>query len=323
MAESLNAQTGGPSARRRPPEWIVVLARAAVTRRGRLGLALAGLIVAIALLGPILAPKSPTEFVGMPFAPPSGGAVFGADVLGRDVLSRVLAGGLAILTLAAIATALGVAIGTALGVAAGYMKGPVDEVIMRTLDVALAFPQIILALLLVSIVGPELWLVCVAVAAIHAPQVARVARSATLRAAEEDFVRHTEAFGLPRWKIMLTEILPNIVSPLMVETGLRLTYSISLIASLSFLGFGLQPPAPDWGVIINENRIAILSNPWPVLIPILLIATLTVGVNLFSDAIARSALGIEAPIGPAQPNAGGIAVGAAGTTRSRAGAAPL
>jgi peptide/nickel transport system permease protein len=279
---------------------MVVLGRAAATRRGRLGLTLAGLVVAIAVLGPFVAPKSPTEFVAMPFSAPSGPAVLGADVLGRDVLSRVLAGGFVILTLAAIATVIGVAVGTSLGVAAGYMKGPVDEVIMRTLDVALAFPQIILALLLVSIIGPELWLVCAAVAAIHAPQVARVARSATLRAAEEDFVKNAEAFGLPRWRIMLTEILPNIISPLMVETGLRLTYSISLIASLSFLGFGLQPPAPDWGVIINENRIAILSNPWPVVIPILLIAILTVGVNLFSDAIARSALGIEAPIGPAQ-----------------------
>jgi peptide/nickel transport system permease protein len=291
---------GGSARRRRLPEWMVVLGRAAATRRGRLGLTLAGLVVAIAVLGPFVAPKSPTEFVAMPFSAPSGPAVFGADVLGRDVLSRVLAGGFVILTLAAIATAIGVAVGTSLGVAAGYMKGSLDEVIMRTLDVALAFPQIILALLLVSIIGPELWLVCAAVAAIHAPQVARVARSATLRAAEEDFVKNTEAFGLPRWKIMLTEILPNIISPLMVETGLRLTYSISLIASLSFLGFGLQPPAPDWGVIINENRIAILSNAWPVVIPILLIAILTVGVNLFSDAIARSALGIEAPIGPVQ-----------------------
>jgi peptide/nickel transport system permease protein len=302
----LQPEAGSARRHRRLPEWLVVLTRAAATRRGRLGLTLAGLIVAIAVLGPFLAPKSPTEFVAMPFAPPSGMAVFGADVLGRDVLSRVLTGGLAILTLAAIATGLGVAVGTSLGVAAGYMKGAVDEVIMRTLDVALAFPQIILALLLVSIVGPELWLVCVAVAAIHAPQVARVARSATLRAAEEDFVKNTEAFGLPRWKIMLTEILPNIISPLMVETGLRLTYSISLIASLSFLGFGLQPPAPDWGVIINENRIAIMSNPWPVIVPILLIAVLTVGVNLFSDAIARSALGIEAPIGPARAEAGSL-----------------
>ena len=303
MAQGLSLTPESVPARRRRPEWMVVLGRAAATRRGRLGLTLACLVVAIALIGPFVAPKSPTEFVAMPFAPPSGQRLFGADILGRDVLSRVLAGGFAILTLATIATALGVAVGTTLGVAAGYTKGAVDEVIMRTLDVALAFPQIILALLLVSIVGPQLWLVCGAVALIHAPQVARVARAATLRAAEEDFVKNTEAFGLPRWKIMLSEILPNIISPLMVETGLRLTYSISLIASLSFLGFGLQPPAPDWGVIINENRIAIVSNPWPVVVPILLIAILTVGVNLFSDAIARSALGIEAPIGPA-PAAG-------------------
>jgi len=230
----------------------------------------------------------------------------------------VLSGGYTILVLAAFATLLGVAVGTALGVTAGYLKGSLDEVIMRTLDVALAFPQFILALLLVSVIGPKVWLLCLAVAVIHAPQVGRVARSATLRTAEEDFVKYTEALGLARWKIMAREIVPNIVSPLMVESGLRLTYSIALIASLSFLGFGLQPPAPDWGLMINENRIGIQANPWPVVVPVLLIAILTVGVNLFTDAIARAALGIEAPIALVKVPADNAALAARGSATDAA-----
>jgi len=268
-------------------------------------------IVLIALLGPYLAPKSPTAFVGLPYAGPSSEAWLGTDGIGRDVLSRVLWGGREILALAVLATAIGIVVGTALGTTAGYVKGALDEAIMRTLDVALAFPQIILALLLVSIIGPQLWLVCLAVAAIHAPQVARVARAATLRTVEQDHVKYAEAFGIPRRRVILGEVVPNIISPVMVEAGLRLTYSIAIIASLSFLGFGLQPPSADWGLMVNENRIGIQQNPWPVVAPIVLIAILTVGVNMFSDAVARSALGIEAPIAPPSMSGSDDALGGA------------
>jgi peptide/nickel transport system permease protein len=278
--------------------WLDVLARTCRSRRGKVGLALVIPIVLIALLGPFVAPKSPTAFVGLPYAGPSSEAWLGTDGIGRDVLSRVLWGGREILALAVLATAIGIVVGTALGTTAGYVKGALDEAIMRTLDVALAFPQIILALLLVSIIGPQLWLVCLAVAAIHAPQVARVARAATVRTVEQDHVKYAEAFGIPRRRVILGEVVPNIISPVMVEVGLRLTYSIAIIASLSFLGFGLQPPSADWGLMVNENRIGIQQNPWPVVAPIVMIAILTVGVNMFSDAVARSALGIEAPIAP-------------------------
>jgi len=291
--------------------WLDVLARTCRSRRGLVGLALVIPIVLIAVLGPFLAPKSPTAFVGLPYAGPSSEAWLGTDGIGRDVLSRVLWGGREILALAVLATAIGIVVGTALGTTAGYVKGALDEAIMRTLDVALAFPQIILALLLVSIIGPQLWLVCLAVAAIHAPQVARVARAATLRTVEQDHVKYAEAFGIPRRRVILGEVVPNIISPVMVEAGLRLTYSIAIIASLSFLGFGLQPPSADWGLMVNENRIGIQQNPWPVVAPIVLIAILTVGVNMFSDAVARSALGIEAPIAPPSMSGSDDALGGA------------
>jgi peptide/nickel transport system permease protein len=290
--------TSAPAVPRSRSMWLDVLARAGRSRRGQVGLALVLPVVLLALVGPFVAPKSPTAFVGLPYAGPSSDAWLGTDGIGRDVLSRVLWGGREILGLAALATVIGIVAGTALGTTAGYVKGALDEVIMRTLDVALAFPQIILALLLVSIIGPKLWLVCLAVAAIHAPQVARVARAATVRTVEQDHVKYAEAFGIPRRNVILGEVVPNIMSPVMVETGLRLTYSIAIIASLSFLGFGLQPPSADWGLMVNENRIGIQQNPWPVVAPIVLLAILTVGANTFSDAVARAALGIEAPIAP-------------------------
>ncbi len=258
------------------------------SRTGWTGLLLAGLVVAIAVAGPLMAPHAPEAFVGAPFQPPNAAMPLGADVLGRDVLSRVLTGGYRTLGLAAVATLLGVAVGSILGMAAGFFRGAADETIMRLLDVALAFPQTIFALLFLSILGSGPWLTALVVAAVHAPQVARVARAGALRVAAEDFVRHAEAIGTSRLRILLTEILPNISVPLLVELGLRYTYSIALIAGLSFLGLGQQPPAPDWGLMINENRIGMASNPWPVLVPVILIAVLTIGTNLFTDAMSRS-----------------------------------
>jgi peptide/nickel transport system permease protein len=251
---------------------------------------MAAAVIAIAAIGPFVAPHSPLQFVGLPFQPPAAGLPLGTDSLGRDVLSRIMAGGYTILTLAALATILGVLTGALLGILAGYLKGLLDEAVMRLLDVAMAFPQIILALLFVSILGPRPWLIVLMVAAIHAPQVARVARAASLRVADADFVRFAEMTAASGWKIMTREILPNIIDPLVVEMGLRFTYSIALIAGLSFLGLGPQPPAPDWGLMINENRIGMAQNPWPVVAPVLLIGLLTIGMNLFTDALARAAL---------------------------------
>ncbi|HVJ40202.1 MAG TPA: ABC transporter permease [Dongiaceae bacterium] len=257
----------------------------------RIGSILLALVLAITVLGPALAPLSPLDFIGTPFQAPNAHAWLGTDVLGRDVLSRLLLGGYRILGLSALATVLGVLAGALLGMTAGYAKGAADEIIMRLLDVVLAFPQIILALLFVSIIGPELWLIVLIVAGFHAPQVARVARAATLRVAEEDYIRFAETIGMSRLKILIQEIFPNILTPLIVEAGLRFTYSIALIAGLNFLGLGTQPPTADWGLMINENRIGLATNPWPVVIPVLLIALLTIGTNLLADALGRVAFG--------------------------------
>jgi peptide/nickel transport system permease protein len=276
----------------RRPEAFAVLGRAVRTPRGAAGLALAGLVVLIAAIGPAIAPYSSTEFVTKPFARASAAALLGGDTLGRDVLSRTLDGGWELLLMAATATALGVAAGAICGVVAAYFGGWLDSVIMRAVDVILAFPQLVFALLLVSILGPRIWLIVLAVAISHAPQVARVTRAAALDISERDFVKAMQILGIPARKIIRKDVLPNLTSVLMVEIGLRLTYSMLVIAGLSFLGFGLQPPAASWGLMINENRVGIIANPWGVLMPTILIAALTIGTNTFTDAVARASLGV-------------------------------
>ncbi|MGY4541411.1 peptide/nickel transport system permease protein [Arthrobacter sp. UYNi723] len=267
--------------------------RALKSRRTVIGVVLTAVVLAVAFLGPYLAPHPPTDFVAPPFSPAGVGGPFGTDNLGRDVLSRFLAGGQTLMLLSLLATALGVGLGALVGVLAAYRRGWLDEVLMRTGDVALAFPQIVLALLFLSIIGPQLWLLVLMVGLGHLPRVARVVRGAALSVVERDFVKAAESVGIPRWRIMLGEIVPNISSTLAVEFGLRLTYSIGLVAGLSFLGLGMQPPTADWGLMINENRIALTVSPWSVALPVIAIAVLTVGTNLVTDGLAKASIGSD------------------------------
>ena len=208
-----------------------------------------------------MAPHSSTSFVGVPFAKPSAHVWLGTDALGRDVVSRLLDGGWVLLLMALAATALGLVVGGAAGISAAYLRGRTDGFIMRTVDVILAFPSLVFALLLVSLVGPKIWLIVLAVGLSHAPQVARVLRSSTLDISERDYVKAIELQGVRPARIMWSEVVPNLISPLMVEAGLRLTYSIVIMSGLSFLGFGQAPPTPNWGYMINENRIGLQLEP--------------------------------------------------------------
>jgi peptide/nickel transport system permease protein len=250
-------------------------------------------LFAVAVGGRFVAPYSPTEFVGPPFSLPSAAYKLGTDFLGRDVLTRVLYGGLSVFVLGIAATVIGIVLGVSLGLISGYARRWVDESIMRMLDVVLAFPSIVLAMLFVSILGPKLWLIVLMVGISHMPRIARVTRAATVELVARDFVKAAAAVGVPRRKILLYEVLPNISSPLLVEFGLRLTYSIIMIAALSFIGFGMQPPSADWGLMINENRIAITIQPWAVVAPVVLIGALTISTNLMADGLARAMMGID------------------------------
>jgi peptide/nickel transport system permease protein len=281
-------QAAAPPARR---PLVILWVRAWRQTRTKIGFVLVLLLVAIALIGPYFAPHSPSDFAGAPYSPSSG--TFGTDNLGRDVLSRFLWGGRSILGLAVAATAIGLTLGITIGLVAAYSRSILDDFLMRGMDMILAFPAIVLALVAVATVGPQLWLLVLAVGFTTAPRVARVTRGAALEVVERDFVRAAEAIGESRRKILLGEILPNVTSPLTVEASLRLTYAVGLIAGLSFLGFGLQPPAADWGLMINENRQGLTVQPWGVVLPVLAIALLTIGTSLIGDGLSRAAAGID------------------------------
>jgi peptide/nickel transport system permease protein len=285
-----------------------VLRDAVRTTRGRVGLALTLLVLLVAFVGPFLMPNDPEAYLTLPFGKPSALFHLGGDNLGRDVFSRLLGGGWQLVLMAAAATAIGIGLGALAGVYAGYRRGLPDTLVMRAVDVLLAFPQLVFVLLLVSVVGASDWLLVVAVGLSHAPQVARVMRASTLDVSERDYVKAVEITGVSTSKIMTGEILPNLITPLMVEVGLRMTYSIVIMAGLSFIGFGLPPPLPNWGTMINENRIGLTLNPWAALSPAVMIAVLTIGLNTFTDAITRVALGVDRKEAAAAATApGGVA----------------
>lgn len=266
-----------------------LLRRMIAQRQAQVGIVLAGVVVLVAVVGPLLLPwltgHSSTQFVGRPF---QHDGLFGTDNLGRDITSRFLDGGLRLLIYAALATLLGMVLGVVGGMLAAYRGGWVDAAIMRGSDVLLALPQIVFALLAITVLGPQAWVLITVIGVTHAPRIARVARSATVSVITEDFIAAAEMYAVPRWRILLGEVFPNITGPLMVELGLRMTYSIAYIAALSFLGLGMQPPTADWGLMINENRIALLVQPWGVILPVIAIAVLTVGTNLITDSLARA-----------------------------------
>ena len=261
--------------------------------RTRIGVALVGALVLLAIIGPYVAPYGPSTPVGAPNSVPGGKAVLGTDYLGQDVLSRLLYGGRSILVMAVLATALGLIAGGAIGLVAAYSRNALDDTLMRGMDVIMAFPQIMLALIAVAIIGPHVWVIVVAIALTTAPRIARVARGAAQPIVERDFIACSEAMGVPRWRIISAELLPNTLGPLMVEASLRLTYSIAVIAALAFLGLAPDPNGANWGTMIKQNQIVLAVQPWGAVAPIIAIALLTIGTGLIGDGIARTAAGID------------------------------
>ncbi|HWM57861.1 MAG TPA: ABC transporter permease [Pseudonocardia sp.] len=264
------------------------LRRIGQQRRLVIGIVITVVIALVAIIGPWLAPYGENDIVGKPFT--MEGSWLGTDYLGQDVWSRVLAGGGSILLISLLATALGMVLGIIIGVVAAYAGGWLDEAIMRLNDVALAFPQILLALLVLTAVDqPSWWMIVLLVGASHAPRVARLARGVALGIVSRDFVTAAEALGESRLRVIMAEVLPNMNAPLLAEAGLRLTYSIGIVAGIGFLGFATNPGAADWGQMINENRLALLVQPWGVLAPVIIIGIFTVGTNLMADGIAQLA----------------------------------
>ena len=259
--------------------------------RGRIGLLLVILVFALAFVGPALAPHSAVEFIAPPSTPPGPGYPLGSDGLGQDVLSRLMHGGWKLLLLAIAATALALLVGIFVGVTAAYRRGWAETALMRSTDVLLAFPQLVFVLLVISVLGTPTWLLVLTVAIAQAPQVARVVHACSQDICERDFVKAVALWGVPPRKVILRHVLPSLSTPLAVEAGLRLSVSIVIISGLNFLGFGVQPSDPSWGVMINENRLGMPSNMWGAVAPAIILALLAVGANLFTDALARAAFG--------------------------------
>jgi len=258
------------------------------TPSGAIGAAIVLLVLGVAALGPFVAPHDPTQPIGVPLTGATSSAPLGTDFLGRDVLSRLLHGGVSVIGLAAAATALAYALGLVIGLVAGYTRSLLDPILMRAVDVMFAFPPLLFLLILITGAGTSIGVLVVGVAAIQAPAISRVVRTATQVVAVRGYVEAAVSRGERAVAVLWREVLPNILAPVLVDAGLRFTYSILIIASVNYLGLGLQPPSSDWALMISENRQYISLNPWAVLAPVAMIALLTIGINLMGDAIARS-----------------------------------
>jgi len=258
------------------------------TVSGAIGAAIVLFVLTVAIFGRYLAPHDPTQPIGLPLSGSSGKTLLGTDILGRDVVSRLLYGGRSLIALALAATLLAYVIGLAIGLVAGYTRSKLDPLLMRTVDVMFAFPPLLFVLVLMTGAGTGVVPLILGVAAIQAPAISRIVRTATLEVSVRGYVEAAIARGERAGAVVVREVLPNIMAPVLVDFGLRFTYSILIIASVNFLGLGLQPPSSDWALMISQNRDYISLAPWAVLAPAAMIALLTIGINLTGDAIARS-----------------------------------
>ncbi len=247
-----------------------------------------GLFLMLALTGPFWVPFGENQQIYENAGqPPSSQHWFGTDNLGRDVFSRVVLGTGEVLTYAGLGTALAVALGLFLGMASGYIGGWFDEVLMRLFDSLLSIPAMLLALLMLGVLGTSaagIWLV---LAVVYTPIVARVVRSATLAVKPRGFVEAARLQGEPALAVLLREILPHIIPTLVVEAALRFSYAIFLAASLGFLGVGVQPPSPNWGLMVSEARPYADPYPWMLYFPAAAIALLVIAANLTADGLRR------------------------------------
>jgi len=245
--------------------------------------------VLLAVLGPLLAPYGLNEQIYTAARqPPSAAHWFGTDFLGRDVFSRVILGARDILTLSGLGTILAVVSGTTFGLLSGYAGGWPDEIIMRIFDSLLALPALLLALLLLGTLGRGRNSVILVIIVVYTPIVARVVRSVVLSVKNKGFVEAARIQGESLGRILFREILLSVLPALTVEGALRFSYAIFLVASLGFLGVGVQPPSPNWGLMVSEARPYVTQQPWALYFPAAAIALLVIGVNLMADGLKRA-----------------------------------
>ena len=258
----------------------------------RIGIVILAVHLVVAATGPVWAPYGYSQMrAGMPLAGASWAHPFGTDQLGRDIFSRVVHGGHIVLALALSGTLLGLAAGAVIGLWSGYVGGWIDEVVQRLIEALISIPFLVLALMAIATAGPQ-WsgnpfLIVLVVALVYAPRIARMARASAVEIATRDHVTVARLRGEGAFSVMRRELLPNATGVLLVEFALRAGYAPVLVGSLGFLGFGLRPPTPEWGLIISENRALLIVSPATVIGPGLALASLVVGLNLFTEGLAR------------------------------------
>jgi peptide/nickel transport system permease protein len=260
------------------------------SRRGRSAAAVAGLCLVTALAGIALAapllPGSPTTIAATrALGGPSFAEPFGLDDLGRSVLSRVVHAYRVSLGVALASVGFALALGLPLGLLAGYAEGLVDQCIMRPLDVLMAFPAILLAIALMSVFGTGVVLVSLALGIVYLPVLARVVRAAVLATKAEVYVEGARAVGAPAGRLVLRHILPNCVTPVLVQASVLMAIAILVEAALSFLGVGVRPPTPSLGLMLSDSRGFMLQAPWMVIFPGLAIVTAVLGFNMLADGL--------------------------------------
>jgi peptide/nickel transport system permease protein len=258
----------------------------------RIGAVILLVQLVVAVTGPFWAPYGYSQMgTGAPLSGMSWQHPMGVDQLGRDVFSRVVHGGHIVILLSLSGTLLGLMIGAVIGLFSGYVGGWIDVVIQRFLEALISIPFLVLALIAISAAGIEASgnpvLVVLVVALVYAPRVARIARATAIDIASRDHVTVARLRGESAWSVMVRELLPNASGVLLVEFALRAGYAPVLIGSLGFLGFGMRPPTPEWGLMIAENRALLIVSPATVLGPGLALASLVVGLNLFTEGLAR------------------------------------
>ncbi len=251
-----------------------------------IGGSLVFIFIVVAIIGPYITPYPFDEFhFGNRLAPPSAEFWLGTDRYGRDIFSRVIHGAQLTVTMAGTGTIIGVAIGLIIGLFTGYIGGWFDEILMRITDIVMSFPALLLAMLVVAALGSNEINAVLSIGIVFIPKVARVVRSATLGLRNVQFVEAAEVRGESNSYIIFREILPNIWPPVIVEMCIRLSYAVLLVVSLSYLGLGAQPPAPDWGLMIAKERAFMVSAPWVVFAPAGAIVLLIIAVNLLGDGM--------------------------------------
>ena len=287
----LTSQPGAAPVPLHPPQRSITRRRLILTFRNPIvliGLVIILFWVLMALVGPSLRPYDYTDMVATPWTPPSGEYWLGTDRLGRDMFARLAVGARLMLVLPTAAVILGVGLGTTIGLVTGYFGGLVDDIVMRLMDIVMAFPVLMLYLLVIYAIGPSAINVIWAIGIGATPGIARLVRGLTLEIRSREFVAAAQMRGESSWYIMFGEILPNLSGPIVVDACIRVAFAMFTTGFLGFLGLGVPAPTPDWGTMINEGRTWIFSVPWAPVFPMIGITSLVLAFNLIADGLRQA-----------------------------------